>query len=108
VAVTVAMGQTSPVALVAILLVARISEGASAACAVPTTLVLLSRATDTDPVRRMRVMGLFEVTSLVGMIVGFVVAGIGWEGLGARAFLLLAPIYVGAWLLVGRPAREEV
>ena len=98
-------GQTG--LLVAILVIARFNEGASAACAVPTTLVLLSRATDGEPKRRLRVMGLFEVTSLVGMILGFVLAGVSWDSLGSRAFLLLAPLYLGAWFLIGaRPAGE--
>ncbi len=35
--------------LLAILVIARFNEGASAACAVPTTLVLLSRATTDSP-----------------------------------------------------------
>ena len=99
-------GQTG--LLLAILLIARFNEGASAACAVPTTLVLLSRATDGEPKRRLRVMGLFEITSLIGMILGFVLAGVSWDSLGAKAFLLLAPLYVGAWLLIGeRQAGEE-
>ena len=98
-------GQTG--LLVAILVIARFNEGASAACAVPTTLVLLSRATDGEPKRRLRVMGLFEVTSLVGMILGFVLAGVSWDSLGSRAFLLLAPLYLGAWFLIGaRPTGE--
>ena len=92
-------GQTG--LLVAILVIARFNEGASAACAVPTTLVLLSRATDGEPKRRLRVMGLFEVTSLVGMILGFVLAGVSWDSLGSKAFLLLAPLYLGAWFLIG-------
>ena len=92
-------GQTGP--LVVILVIARFNEGASAACAVPTTLVLLSRATDGEPKRRLRVMGLFEITSLIGMILGFVLAGVSWDSLGAKAFLLLAPLYFGAWLLIG-------
>ena len=99
-------GQTG--LLVVILVIARFNEGASAACAVPTTLVLLSRATDGEPKRRLRVMGLFEITSLIGMILGFVLAGISWDSLGAKTFLLLAPLYLGAWLLIGaRRVGEE-
>ena len=99
-------GQTGP--LLVILVIARFNEGASAACAVPTTLVLLSRATDGEPKRRLRVMGLFEITSLIGMILGFVLAGVSWDSLGAKAFLLLAPLYFGAWLLIGaRHTGEE-
>ncbi len=52
-------------------------------------------------------MGLFEITSLIGMILGFLIAGVSWDGLGAKAFLLLAPLYIGAWLLVGTPHLAE-
>jgi MFS family permease len=94
-------------ALAGVLLVARLTEGLSAACAVPTTLVLLARATDGDARRRMRVMGAFEISSLLGMIAGFVLGGIGWDAAGIGAFLLLAPLYGAAWLLVGRPRAGE-
>jgi MFS family permease len=70
VAATAVLGAGSLPLLVAILFFARLNEGASAAFAVPTTLTLLSRATDGDSRRRTRVMGAFEVTSLVGMISG--------------------------------------
>ena len=108
IAVTVGAGGAPLAVMVTLLLVARFTEGASAACAVPTTLVLISRATDADPVRRLRTMGLLEITSLSGMILGFVVAGLGWDALGSRAFLLITPLYLGAWLLVGRPAPAPV
>jgi len=105
VAASVALGAGSVGLLVAILFVARLNEGASAAFAVPTTLTLLSRLTDGDSRRRTRVMGAFEVTSLVGMIAGYVVVGIAWDQFGTAAFLVLPPIYMLAWLLVGN--REE-
>lgn len=101
VAATAALGAGSLPLLVTILFFARLNEGASAAFAVPTTLTLLSRATDGDSRRRTRVMGAFEVTSLVGMISGYVLVGIAWDRLGSGAFLLLPPIYGVAWLLVG-------
>jgi MFS family permease len=46
-------------------------------------------------------MGAFEVTSLVGMIGGYVLVGVVWDRLGTGAFLLLPPLYGVAWLLVG-------
>ncbi len=101
VAATAALGAGSVPLLVVILFLARLNEGASAALAVPTTLTLLSRATDGDGRRRMRVMGAFEVTSLVGMIAGYVFVGVAWDQFGTGAFLLLPPLYVVAWLLVG-------
>ncbi len=107
VAVAATLGGGHGPMLVGILLVARLNEGASAACAVPTTLVLIARATEGDAARRLRVMGLFEITSLTGMILGYVVAGVGWDALGAAAFLLLSPLYVVAWLLAGGPPVPE-
>lgn len=85
--------------LAAALIAARLSEGASAACAVPTTLVLLARVTEGHASRRLRLMGLFEVTSLVGLIIGYLIAGATWDSLGGLAFLLLPAIYGGAWVL---------
>lgn len=105
IAATAALGVGSVPLLVAILFLARLNEGASAALAVPTTLTLLSRATDGDGRRRTRVMGAFEATSLVGMIAGYVLVGVAWDQVGARAFLLLPPLYCAAWLLVGH--RED-
>lgn len=108
-----AASQLSSVALAIVLVAARTSEGLSAACAVPTTLTLLSRATEGDAARRMRVMGLFEVTSLVAMVAGYALAGVTWDREGDRAFGLLSILYGIAWLLVGparrarRPTRER-
>jgi MFS family permease len=101
-AAAAALGNGGLRAVVLVLVVARTAEGASAACAVPTTLTLLSRATEGNAPRRMRVMGLFEITSLVGMIAGYALAGIGWDLLDARAFLLLVPVYGAARILIGR------
>ena len=114
VAASAALGAGSIAVLVVILFVARLNEGASAAFAVPTTLTLLSRVTDGDRRRRTRVMGAFEVTSLVGMIAGYVIVGIAWDQLGTGAFLILPPIYMLAWFLVGtredasRPSSPQV
>ena len=102
-AVVVTVSGGSP-AVVVVLLGARLMEGSSAACAVPTTLVLLSRLTAGDATRRTRVMGQFEISSLIGMIAGFGVAGVGYDALGAGAFLLLPPLYGVAWWLVPRRA----
>ena len=107
VAATAALGAGSVPLLVVILFLARLNEGASAAFAVPTTLALLSRATDGDARRRTRVMGAFEVTSLVGMIAGYVLVGTAWDRLGTRAFLLLPPLYGVAWLLVGHGGDQR-
>jgi Major Facilitator Superfamily len=90
-------------ALAGVLWLARLNEGLSAACAVPTTLALLAVETDLQPERRTRVMGLFEMTSLGGMLGGYVLAGIAWDLMGTKAFALLIPWYVSAWLLLRAP-----
>ncbi|MFV1980236.1 MAG: MFS transporter [Rhodothermia bacterium] len=102
VAAAVAVGAPGVMLLAGILFLARLNEGASAACAVPTTLALISRGTDGDPRRRTRVMGAFEISSMLGMISGFVIVGVAWDSIGAWAFLLLPPFYALAWYLVGR------
>lgn len=105
VAALAASGPLGLALFAAVLLVARSVEGLSAACAVPTTLTLLARATERDAARRTRVMALFEVTSLVAMIAGYVVAGVVWDAAGARALFVVPLAYVGARLLVGRAPR---
>ncbi|HVT40298.1 MAG TPA: MFS transporter [Gemmatimonadaceae bacterium] len=91
-------------ALLAVLVAARLSEGASAALAVPTTLALLARLTHGHASRRLRIMGLFEATSLAGLILGYLIGGVGWDALGGWAFLLLPAVYGAAWTL----AHEDV
>ena len=82
---TAALGVNALPALVALLVTARLAEGASAACAVPTTLVLLSRATEHDGADgasiRLRVMGAFEIASLGGLIVGYLIGGLAWDAM---------------------------
>ncbi|NQV71815.1 MFS transporter [bacterium] len=106
-AASVVLGSSSIVLLVIILFFARLNEGASAAFSVPTTLTLLSRITDGEVRRRTRVMGAFEITSLVGMIAGYVVVGIAWDVYGSVAFLVLPPLYAIAWWLA-RARQPEI
>jgi MFS family permease len=100
-AITSAFQGLDPAVFAAVLFLARLNEGASAAFAVPTTLAIVAHETDAEPVRRMRVMGVFEITSVAGMIAGFVVAGFAWDAFRSAAFLIVAAIYASAWLIVG-------
>ena len=102
-----ALSRTEFTPFVFILCVARIVEGIGASCAVPSTLILLARATEGAPSRRTRIMGLFEVSSLVSMIAGYVGAGIGWDIGGAYAFSLLPVLYAAGWLLIGPNQRSD-
>lgn len=87
---------SSLIALVVALLAARALEGASAGLAVPSALLLLSDATRDDEVARSRTMALFEVLSLVAMILGFAVSGALWERLGPRSPLAFAALYLAS------------
>ena len=102
-----ALAPLSAMGLAVVLVAARVNEGASAACTVPTTLALLARLTDGRASERLRLMGLFEITSLVGIIAGYLVAGVAWDALGWAAFLLLPAAYGTAWYLA-RHVQGEV
>lgn len=111
-----ALRVTSVAILAATLIAARLVEGLSAACVVPTTLVLLARATQREIIRgaaRLRVMGIFEIASLGGIIVGYLLGGLIWDSLGGAGFLILPLAYVGALAFTGGdegtvpPTRRE-
>ncbi|MEO6526425.1 MAG: MFS transporter [Gemmatimonadaceae bacterium] len=103
-----ALRVTSVTVLIGILLAARFAEGLSAACAVPTSLVLLSQATDGDAARsvRLRLMGLFEIASLGGIIVGYLLAGTLWDAIGGNTFLMLPLVYLAALVFTGGTDRS--
>ena len=96
-----ALRVSSVTVLAGTLVAARLLEGISAACAVPTSLTLLARATEREHsdrvARRLRLMGLFEIASLGGIIVGYLLAGVIWDSLGGAAFLVLPVVYLGAF-----------
>ncbi len=91
-----------PTWALALLLGARVFEGAALACTVPTSLTLLSRLSATTPARRSRVMGAFELTSLVGMFAGVGLAGLAWDAWGNVTFAWVAGGYCAAALLLSR------
>src|SRR6478672_5282480 len=68
---------------------ARLFEGLATACNIPATLGFLSDSTGGDAALRGRVMGLFEVASLVGLVTGPTLAGVLWEGIGPEHILAL-------------------
>lgn len=103
-AATASAGDGPVLGLAAALLAVRVLEGVSAACAVPTTLALLGKATESRAAFRLRLMGAFEIASLVGLIAGYVSSGVAWDAFGAAALLIFAAVYGVAWLF----ARGEV
>ena len=78
------------------LVAARVLQGLSTASSAPATLSYLSGATAGSEPLRGRVMGLFEIASVVGMAAGFVLGGVVWDALGPGAFTLVTAIYLAS------------
>jgi MFS family permease len=79
---------------VTILFAIRVLEGVSAGGAIPATLGYLSDLTDGSKYRS-RIMGLFEVMTLVGVAIGGTVLGPRvWDAFGTGSFAALAVLYV--------------
>jgi MFS family permease len=83
---------------VAILGFARLLEGVSTAAKVPSALGYLADATQGEGVKRAalrgRVMGLYEISFLVGMVGGNILGGQMWKPLQENAFFIVAIFYV--------------
>jgi MFS family permease len=73
--------------------VGRLTEGLSTASTAPATLSFLSAATTSSTTMRGRVMAWYEMTTVVGIGGGYVLAGPLWDLLGHAAFLLVTAIY---------------
>lgn len=93
-------------ALLVLLALARTAEGLSAALTVPSTLMLLAQATDHDGALRSRIMGLFEISSLVAMILGYALAGVLWDVAAAGSFAALPVVYLAARGAIGATPRD--
>ncbi len=79
---------------VAVLFAIRVLEGISAAGATPATLGYLSDLTDGSK-HRSRIMGLFEMVTLIGLALGLTVLGPRvWAVLGTSSYPILAVVYV--------------
>jgi MFS family permease len=79
---------------VAVFFAIRVLEGVSAGGAIPATLGYLSDLTDGSKYRS-RIMGLFEVMTLVGVAIGGTVLGPRvWDAFGTGSFAALAVLYV--------------
>lgn len=89
---------------IAILSLARLAEGISTAAKVPSALGYLADATSGEgKVRaalRGRVMGLYEVTFLVGLVFGQVIGGRLWESIHVWGFFIVSAVYLVAVALL--------
>jgi MFS family permease len=96
----------------------RLLEGASSAVSVPSILGFIAMVTAGDELLRGRMSARFEGATLAGLGVGFVVAGVlydgipnVWPGLGRHGFLVNAVIYAISFCIyrfgVEDPASEK-
>ncbi|HEX7490087.1 MAG TPA: MFS transporter [Candidatus Limnocylindrales bacterium] len=90
-----------------VLFVTRLLEGSSTAASVPSTLGFIAAETAHDERLRGRVVSLFELVSLGGMLaVGPILAGRLWEAFGREAFFMNCGLYLVALLLYAYGVHE--
>ncbi len=90
-----------------VLFVTRLLEGSSTAASVPSTLGFIAAATSHDERLRGRVVSLFELVSLGGMLaVGPLLAGNLWDTFGRGAFFLNCMFYLVALALYAYGVSE--
>jgi MFS family permease len=93
----VAVFMTGLATHVPVLFVTRLLEGSSTAASVPSTLGFIAAETSEDEALRGRVVSLFELVSLGGMLaVGPALGGFLWDAFGRRAFFLNCFCYMVA------------
>lgn len=93
----------------------RILEGASTAASVPSILGFIAFATAGDELLRGRAVARFEAATLAGLMAGFVIAGVLYDGvgpipgLGPAAFLVNAVLYGVSFAIyrLGVPRHAE-
>jgi MFS family permease len=90
-----------------VLFVTRLLEGSSTAASIPSTLGFIAAETADDEALRGRVVSLFELVSLGGMLaVGPALSGILWDALGRPAFFLNCGLYLVALALYAYGVSE--
>ncbi len=99
----------TPFALTIPLLIAtRLLEGASTAASVPSILSYVAASTSHDEKLRGRVVTLFEIATLGGLLVaGTALAGPLWEIFGANSFFINGAIYMVALALFAYGVKDQ-
>jgi MFS family permease len=94
-------------ALVLALAVTRILQGFAAAASIPSILSYLSVRTDGSLVLRGRIMAIFEVTTAIGLLGGYVAGPQLWKLAGPWGFILTGLIFLSsaAFFLIVREDR---
>jgi MFS family permease len=103
----IAVAMTGMTTHVPTLFVTRLLEGGSTAASVPSTLGFIAEETAHDEKLRGRVVSVFELVSLGGMLaVGPALAGILWDAFGRPAFFINCAFYAVAFGLYAYGVHE--
>lgn len=86
--------------LLAVIFVGRVLEGLATSATTPSTLGFLSDVTGSSATLRGRVMGLYEMGSLVGIVLGPFLGGTLWDNFGRDGLRLAALVHLLAAALV--------
>ena len=95
----IAVQITAMTTIVWLLLFTRLLEGISTAANAPATLGYIAETTSHSPKLRARVVGFFEIATIGGMALGFLLGGWLWQNFGAPAIVLGIPLTSPAFAL---------
>ena len=95
----IAVQITAMTTIVWLLLFTRLLEGISTAANAPATLGYIAETTSHSPKLRARVVGFFEIATIGGMALGFLLGGWLWRDFGAPAIVLGIPLTSPAFAL---------
>lgn len=90
----------------AVLTIARLLGGLSTASAFPATLGYLSAITSHSESLRARILGLFQIATLAGTIIGIFIGGRLWDNYASRAFAIDALLYAASLIVFLLGIRE--
>jgi len=95
------------VVLVLVFAGGRLLEGISAACAAPAGLGFLADVSGNDEERRVRVMTAFEVTTVLGVVIGIPVGNVLYSLADVHGFFGILAIYVLTVLILSATVVES-
>ncbi len=104
---SMAVFMTALTTMMPVLFVTRLLEGSATAASIPSTLGFIAAETAHDEKLRGRVVSLFELVSLGGMLaVGPALSGLLWDRFGRPAFFLNCGLYLVALALYAYGVSE--
>ena len=95
------------IVLVLVFAAGRLLEGISAACATPAGLGFLADVSGDNEERRVRVMTAFEVTTVLGVVIGIPVGNVLYATAGVHGFFGVLAIYLLTAVILGLTVVES-